>query len=105
MKIALTILFLFLQTAIWADTCSSSKTCDGDPPDEVSCQVTIPENGTCRIIVFPDKIECVAYNQDDEVVEQKVDFCWNQTGTGEPEPCDGGLSGAWWVGCDPFAAY
>ncbi len=91
---------------VLADTCSGSKTCsDGEI---ITCSVTVPVGGRCEIDQLDIGLHCIAYDANSNMVDRDTPLCWPGGGgasTGNPATtaCSG-VSGAWWVGCNPFQA-
>ncbi len=100
--------FAITAAMAYADTCEGSKTCPGPPEEQIRCSLTIPSGGSCEISNETDYIECIAYDAQGGFDNRDIAYCHGVVGGGAPSgdptlPACVGVSGAWWVGCNPFS--
>lgn len=105
-------IFFFLPTLVAAPDypyqCSESENCDDScDPGIVTCTLaaTLPYPTYCDNEITPGKsVKCVVKRSSDKVVvaSSSTSKCTGCDSGGFGNGCEIG-SGAWWVGCDPFA--
>lgn len=89
--------------------CTESETCGDDcDPGVAFCNIsaTLPYPTQCDNIVEEGRsVRCIAKKTDGSgmvVADSGVQKCLGCGSSGIGDGCEPG-SGAWWVGCDPFA--
>lgn len=66
----------------------------------VSCELSVPSLGKCKIFHLPNGIRCETYTKYDVLVDTEEKLCDDGTGSGTwCDPSDP----LYWVFCDPFA--
>ena len=81
-----------------AASCEGTKNCGNNK--WVSCEVSIPSLGHCRIDHLPDGVKCIALNPNWEEVDSQTKRCTDSSGScASCDPADP----LYWVYCDVFA--